>query len=150
MSCLSFLFSSSFVWFSLFIFIFHFKLKQVFAYYLFCVCVFGIPIFKVKTKQKTLSVFHKEHFFFLSFQSILLHSDISSERRLRWEKFTRYITYLGLCIATCLTFKSSTWIASIIGLAVALYITISEYWLNANPSQARGSRSLEELFTSHD
>lgn len=77
---------------------------------------------------------------------ICAHSDLSSERRLQWEKFTRYATYFGLCIATCLTFKSSTWIASAIGVAVAAYISISEYWLSSNPQQAQGPQSLEQLF----
>lgn len=58
-------------------------------------------------------------------------SDMSRESRQRWEKVTRYITYLGLCIATCLTFKSSTWIASAIGVSVAFYISFSEYYMNS-------------------
>ncbi|XP_055311221.1 cysteine-rich with EGF-like domain protein 2 isoform X1 [Sitodiplosis mosellana] len=74
-------------------------------------------------------------------------TDLTSERRLRWETFTRYVTYIGLCIATCLTFKSSTWIASIIGVAVALYISVSEYWLNSHPTQANGPQSLENFFS---
>ncbi|XP_063218653.1 protein disulfide isomerase crld-1 [Bacillus rossius redtenbacheri] len=40
---------------------------------------------------------------------------------------TRYLTYFGLCIATCIIFQKNPLMASIIGLCVALYISISEY-----------------------
>lgn len=80
------------------------------------------------------------------FSRFSFYSETASEKRHQWEKFTRYVTYMGLCIATCLTFKSSTWIASIIGVAVALYISISEYWLNTHPKQAHGAQSLENFF----
>ncbi len=39
----------------------------------------------------------------------------------------RYATYLGLCIATCIIFRRSMFLASIIGLFVAIYIGLSEY-----------------------
>ncbi|XP_027202012.2 cysteine-rich with EGF-like domain protein 2 [Dermatophagoides pteronyssinus] len=38
----------------------------------------------------------------------------------------RYATYFGLCIVTCIIFRHNIFISSIIGLAVALYIMISE------------------------
>lgn len=41
----------------------------------------------------------------------------------------RYLTYLGLCIATCIIFQNSTTVASVIGLATALYIAVSEYYV---------------------
>lgn len=44
---------------------------------------------------------------------------------------TRYITYLGLCIATCVIFQSSTWMAALVGIAVACYISLSEYWMSS-------------------
>ncbi|XP_018327728.1 cysteine-rich with EGF-like domain protein 2 [Agrilus planipennis] len=43
---------------------------------------------------------------------------------------TRYLTYLGLCIATCIIFQRNMILASVIGLAVAAYITVSEYYLD--------------------
>ncbi|CAL1276430.1 unnamed protein product [Larinioides sclopetarius] len=39
----------------------------------------------------------------------------------------RYATYLGLCIATFIIFRRSIFIASIIGVFVAVYIGLSEY-----------------------
>lgn len=39
----------------------------------------------------------------------------------------RYATYLGLCIATCIIFRRSVYLASLIGLFVAIYIGLSEY-----------------------
>lgn len=57
-----------------------------------------------------------------------------------------------MCIATCVIFQSSTIAASAVGLAVALYISVSEYWLttyqspgeNAMPGGG-GPIPLEEL-----
>ncbi len=74
---------------------------------------------------------------------------MTNERRENWVTFTRYLTYLGLCIATCVILQSSTWAASAVGLAVALYISVSEYWLHTNPSPTannNGPRPLEDLF----
>ncbi|RZC33814.1 cysteine-rich with EGF-like domain protein 2, partial [Asbolus verrucosus] len=48
--------------------------------------------------------------------------------------FTRYMTYLGLCIATCIIFNKNTVLAAVIGIAVAVYISISEYVLNTPPT----------------
>lgn len=45
---------------------------------------------------------------------------------------TRYLTYFGLCVATCIIFQRNIVIASIIGLTVAVYITASEYLLSTN------------------
>ncbi|GIY32918.1 cysteine-rich with EGF-like domain protein 2-A [Caerostris darwini] len=39
----------------------------------------------------------------------------------------RYATYLGLCIATCIIFRRSILMAGVIGVCVAIYITLSEY-----------------------
>lgn len=41
----------------------------------------------------------------------------------------RYATYLGLCVATCIVFRNNIYIASVIGLVVAVYITVSEVTL---------------------
>lgn len=43
--------------------------------------------------------------------------------------WARYFTYLGLCVATCIIFQKNTVIASIIGLCVAIYVSVSEYML---------------------
>ncbi|XP_074597281.1 cysteine rich with EGF like domains isoform X2 [Brevipalpus obovatus] len=40
---------------------------------------------------------------------------------------SRYATYVGLCIATCIIFRKNIFIASGIGLLVALYISAAEY-----------------------
>uniref|UniRef100_A0A1B0DDL6 protein disulfide-isomerase n=1 Tax=Phlebotomus papatasi TaxID=29031 RepID=A0A1B0DDL6_PHLPP len=64
-----------------------------------------------------------------------LCTDTSGEKREQYVTMTRYLTYLGLCIATCVIFQSSTWIASLVGLAVALYISVSEYWLAGSSSK---------------
>lgn len=79
-----------------------------------------------------------------------ISTDMTNERRENYVTFTRYLTYLGLCIATCVILQSSTWAASAVGLAVALYISVSEYWLHTNPSPTstnnNGPRPLEDLF----
>ena len=48
---------------------------------------------------------------------------------------------MGLCIATCVIFQSSTWIASIVGLSVAMYITLSEYWINTTIGKTGASNN---------
>lgn len=57
--------------------------------------------------------------------------DLSSEKRSDYVTMTRYLTYLGLCIATCVIFQSSMWLAALVGIAVAVYISVSEYWLSS-------------------
>ncbi|XP_015786452.1 cysteine-rich with EGF-like domain protein 2 [Tetranychus urticae] len=63
------------------------------------------------------------------------------DREVHLEK-SRYITYLGLCIATCIIFQKNIYIASIIGLLVALYITAAEYTVR---DVTRPSNPLEEV-----
>ncbi|KAG7199952.1 hypothetical protein KM043_014383 [Ampulex compressa] len=41
----------------------------------------------------------------------------------------RYVTYLGLCVATCIIFQRNIYAASVIGLAVGIYISVSEYMI---------------------
>lgn len=76
-------------------------------------------------------------------------TDVSNEQREEFATNMRYLTYLGLCVATCVIFPSSTWAASAVGLAVAMYISVSEYWLrmNATPTAVNnnGPRPLEDL-----
>ncbi|KAL1130167.1 hypothetical protein AAG570_013105 [Ranatra chinensis] len=50
--------------------------------------------------------------------------------------WNRYFTYLGLCIATCIIFQKNTVIASVIGLSVAIYVSVSEYMLSTMHSQS--------------
>lgn len=66
------------------------------------------------------------------------HTDLTNEKRESYVTFTRYLTYFGLCVATCVIFQSSTWAASAVGLAVGLYISVSEYWLHMNPQPVGG------------
>ena len=42
---------------------------------------------------------------------------------------TRYLTYLGLCVATAIIFQRSSAIAGVLGVVVAAYVTLSEYYL---------------------
>jgi len=58
---------------------------------------------------------------------------MSADTRDNYVNFTRFLTYFGLCVATCVIFQSSTYIAYIVGAAVAIYIAASEYWLNTTP-----------------
>lgn len=69
--------------------------------------------------------------------------DLTSEKRDNYVNFTRYLTYFGLCIATCVIFQSSTWISSIVGVAVAIYISVSEYWLHTTPGKTDPSLPIE-------
>lgn len=41
--------------------------------------------------------------------------------------YYRYAIYFGLCICTCIIFHNSVYMASLVGLGVALYIGTSEY-----------------------
>lgn len=59
--------------------------------------------------------------------------DSSQESRRQHVYFTRYLTYFGLCVCTCIIFQKNMTVAAIIGLAVAVYISMSEYILNAPP-----------------
>ena len=53
---------------------------------------------------------------------------------------TRFFTYLGLCIATCIIFQKNPVLASAIGLCVAIYVTVSEYMLgNITPQFSLGN-----------
>lgn len=73
--------------------------------------------------------------------------DLTNENRQKLASTARYVTYFGLCVATCVIFQSSTWIASGVGLLVASYITLSEYWLQTNPQPIDNQQHLlKELF----
>lgn len=60
--------------------------------------------------------------------------DSSQENRRSFVSFSRYLTYLGLCIATCIILNKNTYLAAVIGSLVAIYITVAEYMLNSPPS----------------
>ncbi|XP_015916835.1 cysteine-rich with EGF-like domain protein 2 [Parasteatoda tepidariorum] len=53
--------------------------------------------------------------------------EIKTWRRSLYIEVTRYGTYLGLCVATFIIFRRHMFIASIIGIFVAVYIGLSEY-----------------------
>lgn len=61
---------------------------------------------------------------------------------------SRYITYFGLCLATCIIFRNNVYIASVIGLVVATYIGVAEYTVKKaplfNPSL---NPSVKEIFS---
>lgn len=59
--------------------------------------------------------------------------DSEQEQRKQHVFITRYLTYFGLCIATCIIFQRNVMLAAIIGLAVGIYISVSEYILNTPP-----------------
>lgn len=42
---------------------------------------------------------------------------------------TRFFTYAGLCIAACIIFQRSAAVAGTLGAVIAVYITLSEYYL---------------------
>ncbi|XP_061394470.1 cysteine-rich with EGF-like domain protein 2 [Musca vetustissima] len=76
-------------------------------------------------------------------------TDDSNEKRDQYVNITRFLTYFGLCVATCVIFQSSTHIAYIVGAAVAIYIAASEYWLSSAPAGANkpqiDTKQLEEM-----
>ncbi|XP_044756684.1 cysteine-rich with EGF-like domain protein 2 [Coccinella septempunctata] len=60
--------------------------------------------------------------------------DSEQESRKQHMYITRYLTYLGLCVATCIIFNKNTVLAAVIGIVVAIYISTSEYVLNSHPT----------------
>lgn len=61
---------------------------------------------------------------------------------------TRYLTYFGLCVATCIIFQKNVIVASVIGLAVAVYVSVSEYMLSSinNEPQMLSGLDFNKLF----
>ncbi|KAK7866283.1 hypothetical protein R5R35_007115 [Gryllus longicercus] len=47
---------------------------------------------------------------------------------------TRYLTYAGLCVATCIVFQKNMVLAGLIGLSVGIYISVAEYYLGSPSS----------------
>lgn len=53
------------------------------------------------------------------------------------------MTYLGLAVATCIILQRNIYAASIIGLFVGIYITVSEYMIaNSNVQDAMPNLNL--------
>lgn len=50
---------------------------------------------------------------------------------------TRYFTYFGLCVATAIIFQRSSAIAGVLGVVVAAYVTLSEYYLQGATGELR-------------
>jgi len=50
---------------------------------------------------------------------------------------TRYFTYFGLCVATAIIFQRSSVIAGVLGVVVAAYVTLSEYYLQGATGELR-------------
>jgi hypothetical protein len=62
---------------------------------------------------------------------------------------SRYATYFGLCVATCVIFSNNIYIASVIGLIVALYIAIAEYTVeNQSPLVSPIEQAFRSVLTS--
>lgn len=59
-----------------------------------------------------------------------------------WVVIARYITYLGLTLATCIIFYKNTVIASIVGVFVAIYIAVSEYTVGDGTNHLLGTPTL--------
>ncbi|XP_044741782.1 cysteine-rich with EGF-like domain protein 2 [Chrysoperla carnea] len=71
--------------------------------------------------------------------------------RAQYVNLTRYLTYLGLCLATCIIFQRSMLFASIIGLAVGLYISVAEYMLaNENHTGINPAIPINDTFAALD
>ncbi|XP_046671643.1 cysteine-rich with EGF-like domain protein 2 [Homalodisca vitripennis] len=54
---------------------------------------------------------------------------VNEKNYVSYSDVTRYLTYVGLCFATYIVFQNSPWAASLIGICVAIYVTVSEYML---------------------
>lgn len=54
--------------------------------------------------------------------------------------YYRYAIYAGLCLCTCIILNNSVYMASLVGLGVALYIGASEYVMSGQPGAAPDER----------
>lgn len=57
--------------------------------------------------------------------------------------YSRYVTYAGLCIATCIILQNNIYIASVIGILVASYIGIAEYTIPNSPLKSPIEQAFE-------
>lgn len=72
--------------------------------------------------------------------------DSSRKSREMTMNFTRYLTYAGLTVATCIVFSKNVYVASFIGLSVGLYISISEYMLATGKASSDIDLDFPSLF----
>ncbi|XP_030748515.1 cysteine-rich with EGF-like domain protein 2 [Sitophilus oryzae] len=56
----------------------------------------------------------------------------NDEDRKKYVTFSRYLTYFGLCLCTCIISNKNIYLAAIVGLCVGIYITLSEYMLSSS------------------
>ncbi len=56
---------------------------------------------------------------------------------------TRFFTYAGLCIATCIIFQRSVAVASTLGVVVAVYISLAEYYLQGATGELKPIESFD-------
>lgn len=70
---------------------------------------------------------------------------VNEKSYVSYSDVTRYCTYGGLCFATYIVFQNSPWTASVIGICVAVYVTVSEYMLGTlnNANFVSFSKTLE-------
>jgi len=103
-------------------------------------CVFLVAI------RRQFAKFWFPSFPISSLQLLLFHSptDLTNEKRDEYVTFTRYCLYFGLTVAACIMLQNSTTLASIVGLIVALYIGLSEYWIRNNPEPKAPSQKILE------
>lgn len=62
--------------------------------------------------------------------------DVREDERRSYISMTRYLTYFGLCLCTCIILHKNVSIAAVVGVCVGIYITLSEY-MAGNPDSAK-------------
>ncbi|RWS13297.1 cysteine-rich with EGF-like domain protein 2 [Dinothrombium tinctorium] len=70
-----------------------------------------------------------------------------NEERAKQMELSRYATYFGLCVSTCIIFRKNIYVASVIGLIVALYIAVAEYTVRGG-SGSNSNNFFSDLFSS--
>lgn len=71
-------------------------------------------------------------------------SSIKRNKEKEGLEISRYGTYVGLCLATCIIFGKNIYIASVIGLSVAVYIGVAEYTVRDGPPSLNPAESLKD------
>lgn len=74
-------------------------------------------------------------------------TDTQIEKQEKAFEMSRYVTYLGLCVATCIIFRNNIYIASVIGVVVATYIAVAEYTVTESPLLSPIEQSLKRVLT---
>lgn len=62
--------------------------------------------------------------------------------------YYRYAIYIGLCICTCIILNNSIYMASLVGLGVALYIGFSEYIMSTHLDELTQKERINSLTAS--